>query len=318
MPNFRARQRGLASKGRFLLTDKRDILYHTGFLPTSKAFLLISRSGAILFASELENEAVKARADVVFYRKLDDVAKRLRGRMGMDYGISAGMLLAFRRKVKKARFHDATKEIKGQRQVKDSGEIEKIRKAVRIGATIQDGLRPWGRTESAVANEIKLKLLKANSREAFPSVVAGGRESCYVHHNPGQKRMSKDPVLIDMGAVVEGYHSDRTRMFLRRPSARQRKILEDVKEMQMAIIDFIQPDMKYEEVQRFWEGRMRKKGYGILHSFGHGVGLEIHEPVEILKRGTVMTVEPGVYSRVHGGFRIEDIVVVGKKARILK
>ncbi|MFH1294921.1 MAG: Xaa-Pro peptidase family protein [Candidatus Aenigmatarchaeota archaeon] len=315
---YRARQRKLAGGGSFLITDKKDVLYYTGFLPSSTSFLLITKSRTRLFVSSLDNEAVKARAETSFYRDAKDIAATLKGRVGLDYDMPAAVLLRLRRLAKKAKFYDGTAKIKQPRAIKDGWEIGKIKEAVRLASGIQDSIDMWDKTERKVAEEIEIALLEAGTRKAFDPIVSSGLATQYIHTTPRETVIRDSPVLIDMGAVVSGYHSDRTRMFLKNPTPRQKSMLEDVKEMQGQIIDFISPGKTFKEIQEFWENLMVKKGYGVMHSFGHGVGLDVHDPLNTIANGSVLTVEPGIYSQRHGGFRVEDIVAVrAGKAKIL-
>lgn len=318
MPDYRSRQKSLWSKGRFLVTDRKDIFYYTGAMPTSSAYLLVSKGSVRLFATTVDNHLTSAKAEVVFVDKTESMAKFLKGRLGLDYSMPAWKLIKLKKIAKDAQFYDASKKIKEPRSVKDSWEIDRIKSAIRLAGRIQDSLDPWGKSEMEVALDIEIALLQSGSWKAFPVIVSSGKNSHIIHHTPGRDIVKADPTLVDMGAIIDGYHSDRTRVFLRGPTARQKAILEDVRQMQSSIIDFIEPGKSFKEVQVFWESLMKKKRYKVMHSFGHGIGLDIHEPLDIIVKGSVLTVEPGVYSRIHGGFRIEDVVAVGKaKAHIL-
>jgi Xaa-Pro aminopeptidase len=129
--------------------------------------------------------------------------------------------------------------------------------------------------------------------------------------------------VVDMGALQECYCSDMTRMlFLGSPSAKVKRTYRAVLEAQLAAIDAVRPGVTTARV----DGVARKvlKTYGLadafIHSTGHGLGLEIHEPPRIGKRdktklaaGMAITIEPGVYLEGFGGIRIEDTVVVTER-----
>jgi Xaa-Pro aminopeptidase len=127
-------------------------------------------------------------------------------------------------------------------------------------------------------------------------------------------------VLIDMGAMRNGYASDMTRMlYLGRPDAKVKRLYRAVLEAQQAAIAAVRPGVTSAHVDR--QARLvlraRKLDKAFVHSTGHGLGLEIHEPPRVgkkdktrLERGMVITIEPGVYLEGYGGIRIEDTVVV--------
>jgi len=123
-----------------------------------------------------------------------------------------------------------------------------------------------------------------------------------------------------MGATLDGYASDMTRMlFLGRPGARVKQVYNAVLEAQLAAIDAVRPGTTAHAVDH--AARRTLAGFGLdrafMHSTGHGLGLEIHEPPRLgrkdktkLEKGMTVTIEPGVYLQGFGGIRIEDTVVV--------
>lgn len=129
-----------------------------------------------------------------------------------------------------------------------------------------------------------------------------------------------DTVVIDVGGLVDGYHSDMTRSYvIGEPDARQRDLYELLLATQQAGLAAVRAGAAAREVDAACRQRLTDAGYGewFVHSTGHGVGLQIHEdPFESavstaeLRVGDVVTVEPGLYRVGFGGFRIEDLVVV--------
>jgi len=130
-------------------------------------------------------------------------------------------------------------------------------------------------------------------------------------------------LLVDMGVVYGGYHSDLTRpIFLGKMSVLQRKIYQIVWNAQRAGIAKAGPGVPVSEVDAACRDFIRASGYEKFfgHGTGHGVGLEIHEAPTvsshsktILRPGMVITVEPGIYLPGKFGVRIEDMVLITGK-----
>jgi Xaa-Pro aminopeptidase len=133
-----------------------------------------------------------------------------------------------------------------------------------------------------------------------------------------------DIVLMDVGARVDGYCCDMTRVFFfGKPEEELLKMFDAVLEAQNRAIEGIREGRKCGEIDALARNCLNEKGYGELftHSLGHGVGREVHEmpglapnSKERLRSSTIVTVEPGVYVEGLGGIRIEDMVLVGKKS----
>ncbi|MBI3316127.1 MAG: aminopeptidase P family protein, partial [Candidatus Omnitrophica bacterium] len=160
-----------------------------------------------------------------------------------------------------------------------------------------------------------------SEKPAFDIIIAAGPRSSMPHCQSDETLIQKnDMVLVDMGVVAEGYHSDLTRpIFLGKMTPLQKKVTQIVWEAQRAGIRKAKPGVSCREVDRACRRRIEKYGYGRYfgHGTGHGVGLEIHEPPTVssrsdtvLKPGMVITVEPGIYLAGKFGVRIEDMVLI--------
>jgi Xaa-Pro aminopeptidase len=129
-------------------------------------------------------------------------------------------------------------------------------------------------------------------------------------------------VLMDFGAVYNGYHSDMTRtVCVGEPDEEMVKIYNIVLEAQQAAIEAAKAGITGAELDAVARRHICDAGYGEYfgHSLGHGVGLDVHEapraarsaaPDELLSRGHVVTVEPGIYVEGKYGCRIEDMVLI--------
>ena len=158
-------------------------------------------------------------------------------------------------------------------------------------------------------------------KPSFETIVAAGVRSALPHAQPTAARLTPgDLVVVDMGAFQDGYASDMTRMLsVGAPSAKVKRMYRAVLEAQLAAIDAVRPGVTTVSVDA--AARRVLAGYGLdhvfIHSTGHGLGLEIHEPPRLGKRdrhrlrpGMAITIEPGAYIEGFGGVRIEDTVVV--------
>ncbi|MDD5077372.1 MAG: aminopeptidase P family protein [Candidatus Omnitrophica bacterium] len=218
--------------------------------------------------------------------------------------------------------------VEDKRQVKDQGEILKIKKAVRIAASALRHIKKslvCGMKELEVAAEIERFMRYQGARgAAFETIVAAGANSSQPHHIPGSKRIrSGEPVLIDFGADYQGYKSDLTRvLFLGKINVLVRKVYDIVLKAQELAIKRIGPGAEMAEIDRVAREYIASKGYGgcFTHNLGHGSGLEIHEAPYIsgressaIRPGMVFTVEPGIYLPGKFGIRIEDMVLITNK-----
>lgn len=216
--------------------------------------------------------------------------------------------------------------IEDLRAVKSVAEIETLRHAVKITdfafARALQSLKP-GITEKAFQWAIRRAMFEIEGREpSFDIIVAAGLGGAKPHARPSDAPIPKGvPIVIDMGALVNGYHADMTRtIVMGEPDAKFRDIYDIVLRAQKAAIAGIRPGPNGREIDALARDLITQAGYGdhFGHSLGHGVGLNIHEAPSLSKRATdapihknmVITVEPGIYLPDWGGIRIEDLVVV--------
>jgi Xaa-Pro aminopeptidase len=211
------------------------------------------------------------------------------------------------------------------RAVKSPDEIERIRRSVKTNSQAFEQavarVKP-GMSESDLAAELEYRMRRLGAEKpSFETIVAGGARSAWPHAQPTASRLKPgDLTIVDMGAMQDGYASDMTRMlFLGAPAAKVKRAYRAVLEAQLAAIDAVRPGVKAAAVDA--AARDVLKGYDLdrafVHSTGHGLGLEIHEPPRIgrrskakLRAGMAITIEPGVYLEGFGGIRIEDTVIV--------
>jgi Xaa-Pro aminopeptidase len=215
--------------------------------------------------------------------------------------------------------------IERQRMVKSASEIAAIRRSVELNSRAFEQtarhIRP-GMRESELAAELDYRSRRLGAEApAFETIVAAGTRTALPHARPTAAKLpSNGMVLVDMGAMLAGYASDMTRMlFLGKPAPRAKRMYAAVLEAQLAAIAAVRPGVKAQAVDRAARRVLARHNFdrAFVHSTGHGLGLEIHEPPRVGKKentplqpGMVITIEPGVYFEDYGGIRIEDTVVV--------
>lgn len=161
---------------------------------------------------------------------------------------------------------------------------------------------------------------------AFRTIIAFGENTAIPHHEPTQRKLRNgDLILMDFGGKYHGYSSDTTRTVAYNSICNKfREIYEIVRTSQVETIISIHKNTKFSEMDSVARSIISKFGYGdnFIHRVGHGLGIATHEEPylvpknqEIIKVGTVFTIEPGIYIRDVGGVRIEDTLMFdGEKA----
>jgi len=180
-----------------------------------------------------------------------------------------------------------------------------------------------GVTENDVRDELEYTMRKLGADgPSYDTIVASGpTNSARPHHHPTTTKIEDGhTVIIDVGALVAGYHSDMTRSFVVGPmSSEQADWYEAVRAAQQAGVEACRPGVQVSEIDAACRKVLLEAGLEqyFTHGTGHGVGLMIHEEPfinssgpAILQPGDVVTVEPGLYRGGFGGFRVEDLVVI--------
>ena len=212
------------------------------------------------------------------------------------------------------------------RRTKDAGELARMRRAAQIADETLESVLPMlaeRPTEADVRDELEYRMRRAGADgPSYDTIVASGPElAARPHHQTSRRTIVEgDTVIIDVGALVDGYHSDMTRTYVvGQPDSRQLEIYDLVLEAQLAGLAAVGPGVAAAGVDEVCRGVFRDAGYGdwFIHGTGHGVGLDIHEEpfaaatsTSVLLEGDVVTVEPGLYRAGFGGVRIEDLVSV--------
>lgn len=225
-----------------------------------------------------------------------------------------------------ARFVDASGVITPLRLHKDEAELAAIRKAVEIAQDALLKTMPYiktGVTEKEIASELTLHLLRNGSDPelVFSPIVSSGLNSANPHATPGTRQLQEgDLLVVDWGAVFEGYVSDLTRTFaIGKVDPLFTEIHQIVTAANEAGRNAARPGAPCSQVDEAARLVIEGGGYGryFTHRTGHGIGLEGHEEPymrqdnqQTLQPGMVFTVEPGIYLPGRNGVRIEDNMVI--------
>tara|TARA_Y100000590_G_scaffold74521_1_gene82274 strand:+ start:731 stop:1804 length:1074 start_codon:yes stop_codon:yes gene_type:complete len=205
--------------------------------------------------------------------------------------------------------------------VKDQLEIDSLKTAIEITDTVFSQIIPELKV-GAVEKEISAKisyLFKMNGADgdSYESIIGSGWQGALPHARPSDKQFEKgDFVVMDFGALYNGYHADMTRtVAIGEATSKHKEIYSIVLESQLAGIKHAKAGITGEELDKVCRQVIEQSGYGdkFIHSTGHGIGLEVHTyprissfNTEPLLENYVITIEPGIYLAGWGGVRIED------------
>lgn len=336
-----------------VVTDLVNVRYLTGFTGSSAVLLLGGDVAGDVFLTDARYVVQSARQvpdlrRVVEPALLAAVARVLLAGHASAVGVETHVLTVDHYEALRSLLGEqgptlvpARRPVEAVRMVKDATELADLGAAcaatvAALAALIAGGWGPLtGRTEREVATELD-RLLLAHGGDAlsFDTIVASGPNSASPHHEPGDRALSPgDLVVVDFGALVNGYHADMTRtLFVRGggvggggvgavPADWQREIHGLTERANAAGRAAAVAGAALHDVDAAARSLITAGGHGasFTHGLGHGVGLVIHEDPflgsgrpGILAPGTPVTIEPGIYLTGRGGVRIEDTVVVGQ------
>lgn len=331
------RARSLLKKNRvdcLLVTEITHVRYLSGFsgsngmvvLVPSKAYFLTDFRYMVQAQKEVKNCTV-----IIADRELTSELPKLqlfsgKIRVGVEGAyVSLKLQAKLKELLPKADFRSTENLIESLMLIKDSEEIRRIKKAVRISdqafSEILDYLKP-GAKEKDVALELEYIMRSSGADgSAFDIIVASGQRSSMPHGKASNRKLRKgDFVTIDFGAFFQGYASDITRtVVLGKATARQKEIYGVVLGAQKKACRSVKPGLACSRLDAVAREDIMKAGYGdnFGHGLGHGIGMVVHDqPVlnprssDTLREGMVITIEPGIYIPNWGGVRIEDDVLV--------
>jgi len=337
----RSRLRSLVKKAgaaAILVTNVVNVRYLTGFTGSS-GWLLLTADKEILIsdfryitqiAEECGDLEVEIRANTVPIHQAAANAARACGLSTVCIEADSLTLDAFRSlesEMEGITLPPTTGWTAKLRSIKDAYEISLIRRAIEMAQRTFTAVRASLRgdqTERLVAADIDRQIrLLGGEGVSFDPIVGVGPRAALPHANPGETKIEESPfVLIDWGAIADGYRSDLTRVLATgKIPPKLERIYGVVLKAQEAAIAAIKPGVLTKDVDDAARSVITSARHGkhFGHGLGHGIGLQIHETPfmgrkseEPLKPGMVVTVEPGIYLPGFGGVRIEDDILVTK------
>ena len=311
----------------YLLTQFTNIKYISNYKPTSFAFCII-KENPIVYASEMDMEIAKrdSSIEVKKYEKFDVMIEDLKNEGIKNLAIEPSLVYSTYEKFRDDFKIESKTYIEKERMIKSSSEIENIEKATGIAQTAFRQLDVTSRKESEdvlAFDLVRLMIENGASGESFDTILVSGSNTSLPHAVPEHKRL-ETPILIDWGAMYNGYCSDNTRTIVY--TEKEHEIFGIVREAHDKAIKAIRPGLKCCEIDKVSRDIITEYGYGdkFIHSTGHSLGLDIHETPgfslkddTVIEKGMVITVEPGIYLEGEFGVRLEDTVAVENKARII-
>lgn len=332
--------RGLLNEQRLdglLISNPKDTRYLSGF-NSKDCLLLVLRDGAAIISDVRDEGALQVLngtriADIVIgkqHRLSVTVNEQCRRRGIRRLGIQAEHLTlaakaAFMEQLGEAALIETSGVVGRLRMRKDATELVLIEKAIAIHEAALTVALPQlrvGMSELEFCAVLEHEMRRRGSEgTSFSTMVASGQRSHMIHYATSTLPIRPGVLLVDMGALYDGYCSDMTRTFgFGMMPAKITEIFGIVREAQRAAIAAIRPGQTCAEVDAAARDLITRAGYGeqFGHGLGHGIGLDIHEAPRfnqlqndvVLEPGMVLTVEPGIYLPGVGGVRIEDDIVV--------
>lgn len=318
-----------------LLFDMKNIRYLTGFTGSDGVCVIQSNGGVLLVDGRYLTQAKEQVRDVevgLFRDKLSDLIERVLAENIRTVGfepavVTYEMYNRMKKLLKDVALKPVGHEVHALRSVKDETELAAMDRAITLShealAAVMSLIKP-GVRERDVALELDFCMRKTGAEDiSFPTIVASGPRAALPHAEPGMRKMEPgDAVVIDYGAVVDGYHSDETcTVFVGYAGGKMGRVYDIVKEAHDRAMESVRAGVSGRDVDRVARDIIESQGFGefFSHGTGHGVGLEVHEAPRlsptseaVLEEGMVVTVEPGIYLPEQGGVRIEDMVLVEK------
>ena len=316
------------------VTTPENVRYLSGFTAPEDARVLLQAGSATLFTDSryIVQAEEESPLPAFIWRQGDEWKAELKRRLeGVMVGFEASNLtVAALEELKELgglNWTSSKGTLEAVRRVKTPDEVSKMRRAAQLTDAVLAEVLPMlvpGTCEKDVALELEFRMRRAGADgAAFEIIVASGPRSAMPHGTASSRQLEDgDLVTIDLGAKLEGYHSDMTRAYpVGEVSTELKRLYRAVKEAKRQALESARAGVGCKALDAVARDYLTLEGYGqaFAHSLGHGVGLAVHEAPrlsfrspddEVLELGNVVTLEPGVYLPGVGGVRLEDMVLI--------
>jgi Xaa-Pro aminopeptidase len=322
--------------GGLVVVKRENVRYLSGF-NGDNGVLVVTADSAVLITDARFREQSSLEApgwEIVIYQR--DMAAAIAERCDnsscnqlLHFGLEDSATIAFQQRFSvacdEAELVPASGLVEKLRVLKDPGEIESIRTAAGCALRAFESLLPMvqpGITERQLAAGLDYRMMTAGAdKPAFDTVVASGPNASMPHAGITDRKLEPgDQVVIDFGAVTDGYCCDITRTIaVGDPDPKAAEIACAVQGAWDAAFAVVEPGVRASDVDAAARSYLEGAGFaeGFVHSLGHGIGLEVHEKPtlsalseETLEPGMVFTIEPGVYLEGETGARHEESVLL--------
>jgi len=316
----------------FLIQSIYDILYLTGFFGSYGFLVITEKKSYLLVDGRYYEEAQKfidKELELILLQDPIKDLKRVLKYVKLVVFDSEDLKVSFYNKLcenlQNVRFLPLNSSpIKALRSIKDEEEVRILREAVKVSKSVFNNFSKdvsVGLTERELWAKINYNIELNSQGRSFDTIVLSGKNTSLPHGIPGDNVIkANDCVLIDYGLKWKNYCSDHTRVIFLGKNNMER-YYKIVKKAFKIALEQIKPGVEIGKIDRAVKSFFASLGLEkkFVHSTGHGIGLEVHEyPVvniknkDRLKKGMVITVEPGLYFPGEGGVRFEEMVLVTK------
>ena len=316
-----------------LIENPVDVFYLTGMSASAAQVVFLAEESFLLVDGryyEVAKQTVAQGYEIVLSNQ-EALSKTL-GQV-KTVGIDSAFLTVDRferlqQSIPDKKWVSISRPLKSLRVCKEPSEIAKLKRAaettrqgyLHILDQLQEGI---SEQELSLSFELYCKRHGASSL-SFDPIIAFGENSAYPHHRAGASKLKKNQiVLLDLGAIVDRYRGDMTRVvFFGEPDPKLLQLYELVQSAYLAAFVAVRPGCRLGDLDRVARSVLAKEGVESLftHGLGHGIGLETHEYPSVretgddrdllLRPGMVFTIEPGLYLPGLGGVRYENTIAV--------
>ena len=319
--------------------EPENLFYMTGFW--GEAVGILEKDQTTIIAPELEVGRAKDESidcDVITSERgtglVSTLASRIKNKVCTDCQ-NYDTLVSLKKSVPKIRY--TTKPFYNARMIKDDKEIQILKKASKIidemfelcTNRIKAGMKESELQAILMSYAVQQQMFDTGYRSTLnPLIVAGGPNGALPHAQvTGRKFKKGELIVVDLTLRYKGYISDSTRTFgIGKPSQQAIDVYGIVQESQRLGLESVRIGTDCKAVDLACRKYIDEQNYGkyFIHSTGHGIGLEVHEPPTIscnsqtkLEQNMAITVEPGIYIQNKFGIRIEDSLIVRNRPLIM-